>query len=207
MDKITVAELATECSVKNQVVLAELKRMGLYVFSPTATIDAGFAETIRKKIFSQREAEAAKALEAEKKKESDRKTAAGKKNSQQAGRQKPAAKKPAAKKSAAEKSAAEKPAAKKAAPKPAAPRKARKSPQPVPEVKPEEEAPKVSLAPRKGRKYYDRETDELVDVTEVKPEGGAENGRNACTCGGSDGRNGSRADASGGGSCGSSGPG
>ena len=34
MDKITVAELATECSVKNQVVLAELKRLGLYVFSP-----------------------------------------------------------------------------------------------------------------------------------------------------------------------------
>lgn len=50
MDKITVAELATECSVKNQVVLAELKRLGLYVFSPTATIDVNFAETIRKKI-------------------------------------------------------------------------------------------------------------------------------------------------------------
>src|SRR5512136_245207 len=69
MDKITVAELATECSVKNQVVLAELKRLGLYVFSPTATIDVNFAETIRKKILSQREAEEAKVLEAERKKE------------------------------------------------------------------------------------------------------------------------------------------
>ena len=69
MDKITVAELATECSVKNQVVLAELKRLGLYVFSPTATIDANFAETIRKKILSQREAEEAKAAELAKKKE------------------------------------------------------------------------------------------------------------------------------------------
>jgi len=69
MDKITVAELATECSVKNQVVLAELKRLGLYVFSPTATIDVNFAETIRKKILSQRETEEAKAQEAERKKE------------------------------------------------------------------------------------------------------------------------------------------
>src|SRR5512147_3070571 len=69
MDKITVAELATECSVKNQVVLAELKRLGLYVFSPTATIDVNFAETIRKTILSQREAEEAKILEAERKKE------------------------------------------------------------------------------------------------------------------------------------------
>src|SRR5919108_448423 len=57
MDKITVAELATECSVQNQVVLSELKRLGLYVFSSFATIDATFADTIRKKIFSQREAE------------------------------------------------------------------------------------------------------------------------------------------------------
>ena len=70
MDKITVAELATECSVKNQVVLAELKRLGLYVFSPTATIDVNFAETIRKKILSQREAEEAKVLRGRKKKRS-----------------------------------------------------------------------------------------------------------------------------------------
>ena len=69
MDKITVAELATECSVKHQIVLAELKRLGLYVFSPAATIDVNFAETIRKKILSQREAEEAKASEGEKKKE------------------------------------------------------------------------------------------------------------------------------------------
>jgi translation initiation factor IF-2 len=156
MDKITVAELATECSVKNQVVLAELKRLGLYVFSPTATIDASFAETIRKKIFSQREAEAAKALEAEKKKEAE----AAKKSSSTAEKKKtvkkttPTAPPPPKKKPAA------------------APRKARKSPKPAPaaEVKPEEEAPKVSLAPRKGRKHYDREAAELVEVTEVKPE-------------------------------------
>src|SRR5512136_1074598 len=69
MDKITVADLATECAVKNQVVLGELKRLGLYVFSPTATIDVSFAETIRKKIAAQREAEQAKLAEAEKKKE------------------------------------------------------------------------------------------------------------------------------------------
>ncbi len=65
MDKITVAELATECSVQNQVVLSELKRLGLIVFSPTATIDISFAETIRKKILSQREAEHRKLEEAE----------------------------------------------------------------------------------------------------------------------------------------------
>ena len=69
MDKITVAELATECAVQNKVVLNELKRLGLYVFSPSATIDVSFAETIRKKILSQREAEEAKLAEAEKKKE------------------------------------------------------------------------------------------------------------------------------------------
>jgi translation initiation factor IF-2 len=156
MDKITVAELATECSVKNQVVLAELKRLGLYVFSPTATIDASFAETIRKKIFSQREAEAAKALEAEKKKEAE----AAKKSSSTAEKKKTV-------KKTTPKAAA--PAQKKPA---AAPRKARTRPQPAPpaEVKPYEEAPKVSLAPRKGRKHYDREAAELVEVTEVKPE-------------------------------------
>src|SRR5262245_55694338 len=71
MDKITVADLASECSVKNQVVLSELKRLGLYVFSSTATIDTSFADTIRKKIFAQREAEEAKVVEAEKKKEAD----------------------------------------------------------------------------------------------------------------------------------------
>jgi translation initiation factor IF-2 len=151
MDKITVAELATECSVKNQVVLAELKRLGLYVFSPTATIDVNFAETIRKKILSQREAEAAKALEAEKKKEAE--TA------------KKSEKKPA-KKAAA-------PAAQKRAPKEAAaPRKARKGVkiEKAAAAKPEEVAPKISLAPRKGRKHYDRESAELVEQVEPKPE-------------------------------------
>jgi len=69
MEKITVADLATECSVHNQVVLSEAKRLGLYVFSPAATIDTSFAETIRKKIFAQREAEEARVAEAEKKKE------------------------------------------------------------------------------------------------------------------------------------------
>ena len=146
MDKITVAELATECSVKNQVVLAELKRLGLYVFSPTATIDLNFAETIRKKILSQREAEEAKAHEAERKKEAE------------------AARKPEKKQ--------EKKPPKKAAP-PAepvqveapAPKKAKKAPkvEKVVEVKPEEPAPKVSLAPRKGRKHYDRESAGLVE--------------------------------------------
>ena len=150
MDKITVAELATECSVKNQVVLAELKRLGLYVFSPTATIDASFAETIRKKILSQRDAEEAKAHEAERKKESE-----------------------AARKT--DKKPAKKAAAPVAAPTPAveAPvgRKAKKAPkiEKVVEVKPEEVLPKVSFAPRKGRKHYDRESAELVEQAAVKP--------------------------------------
>lgn len=143
MDKITVAELATECSVKNQVVLAELKRLGLYVFSPTATIDVNFAETIRKKILSQREAEEAKALEVERKKESE-----------------------------AAKKLDKKPAKKAAAPvepqppvEAPAPRKAKKAAkvEKVVEVKPEEPSAKVSLAPRKGRKHYDRELAGLVD--------------------------------------------
>jgi translation initiation factor IF-2 len=151
MDKITVAELATECSVKNQVVLAELKRLGLYVFSPTATIDASFAETIRKKILSQREAEQARALEAEKKKEAE----AAKKIE----------KKPAKKATAPAVEAppvAETPAARKA-------KKVLKVEKPV-EIKPEEVAPKASLAPRKGRKHYDRESAELIEQVAHKPE-------------------------------------
>ena len=153
MDKITVAELATECSVKNQVVLAELKRLGLYVFSPTATIDANFAETIRKKILSQREAEEAKAAELAKKKEEAAKKA-----------EKKAAKKATAPKAATKKTAETK--EKDAETKTAAPRKARKSPaRKAKAAKPvEEEPPKKSLAPRKGRKHYDREADELVDI-------------------------------------------
>jgi translation initiation factor IF-2 len=150
MDKITVAELATECSVKNQVVLAELKRLGLYVFSPTATIDASFAETIRKKILSQREAEQAKAIEAEKRKDAE-----------------------------AARKVDKKPAKKAAAPAPeappvteaVAPRKAKKAikiERPV-EVKPEEVAPKASLAPRKGRKHYDRESAELIEQVAAGP--------------------------------------
>jgi translation initiation factor IF-2 len=157
MDKITVAELATECSVKNQVVLAELKRLGLYVFSPTATIDSSFAETIRKKILSQREAEEAKALEAEKKKESAEKK-----------RESEAAKRPDSK-------PAKKAAAPAAEPHPhvevAGPRKTKKAPKveiPV-EPKPEEVSPKISLAPRKGRKHYDRESAELIDQVAAKP--------------------------------------
>jgi translation initiation factor IF-2 len=150
MDKITVAELATECSVKNQVVLAELKRLGLYVFSPTATIDASFAETIRKKILSQRDAEEAKAHEAVRKKESEE-----------------------AKK--AEKKPVQKVAAPAAEPHPpaeaAVARKAKKAPkvEKVVETKPEEIAPKASLAPRKGRKHYDRESAELIDQVAPKP--------------------------------------
>ena len=75
MDKITVAELATECLVQNQVVFSELKRLGLYVGSATATIDASFADTIRKKILAQRDAEEARALEADKKKEAQAESA------------------------------------------------------------------------------------------------------------------------------------
>jgi translation initiation factor IF-2 len=147
MDKITVAELAAECSVKNQVVLAELKRLGLYVFSPTATIDVNFAETIRKKILSQREAEEAKALEAEKKKEAD----AAKK----------AEKKPARKTAA-------RAGQKRASAKAAAPRKTKKAAkaEKAAAEKPEEAVPKISLAPRKGRKHYDRESAELVEQIE-----------------------------------------
>jgi len=151
MDKITVADLAAECSVKHQVVLGELKRLGLYVFSPTATIDTSFAETIRKKILSQREAEEARLVEAEKKKE----TEAAKKAEKE---KKAAAKKPAA---AAEPPVVE-PApvvhkAKKAAPKVV---------KPVAVKKPEEELPKPSLAPRKGRKHYDKE----AGLVELVPE-------------------------------------
>ena len=146
MDKITVAELATECSVKNQVVLAELKRLGLYVVSPAATIDVNFAETIRKKILSQREAEEARALEAEKKKEAEAAKKADKKPSKKAAEPQPVA--------------------------PAAPQKAKKAVkakvEKVVEVKPEEPAPKISLAPRKGRKHYDRESAGLVDQVAAK---------------------------------------
>jgi translation initiation factor IF-2 len=145
MDKITVAELATECSVKNQVVLAELKRLGLYVFSPTATIDVNFAETIRKKILSQREAEEAKALDAERKKEEAAKKL----------EKKPPKKDPAP--------AVETAAPVEAAPAPKKARKAAPKIEKVVEVKPEEPAPKASLAPRKGRKHYDRESAGLVD--------------------------------------------
>ena len=150
MDKITVAELATECSVKNQVVLGELKRLGLYVFSPTATIDASFAETIRKKILSQREAEEAKALGAEKKKESEAAKKSEKKPAKQTAAPEPEPQPPAAA---------------------AGLKKAKKAPKvekPV-EVKPEEVSPKVSLAPRKGRKHYDRESAELVEQAAPKP--------------------------------------
>jgi translation initiation factor IF-2 len=151
MDKITVAELATECSVKNQVVLAELKRLGLYVFSPTATIDASFAETIRKKILSQKEAEEAKTLAIE----------AGKKREAEAAKR--AEKKPV--KKVAEPAAeplpsVETPMARKA-------KKALKVEKAV-EPKPEEISPKASLAPRKGRKHYDRESAELIEQATPK---------------------------------------
>jgi translation initiation factor IF-2 len=149
MDKITVAELATECSVKNQVVLAELKRLGLYVFSPTATIDSSFAETIRKKILSQREAEETKAQEAERRKEAEASRKTDKKP----------AKKPATP-VVEPQPQVETPAARKA-------KKAVKVEKPV-EPKQEEVSPKISLAPRKGRKHYDRESAELIEQAESK---------------------------------------
>ena len=142
MDKITVAELASECSVQNQVVLSELKRLGLYVFSPSATIDTTFADTIRKKILNQRETDEARQAEAEKKKEAHEETAKQ-------------GKKIAAKKAVTPAEAPEAPKAKKGV----------KKPEKAPEVKHEEEThSRLSLAPRKGRKHYDRETAELVEV-------------------------------------------
>src|SRR5512146_2803094 len=137
MDKITVAELATECAVQNQVVLSELKRLGLYVFSPTATIDVSFAETIRKKILSQREAEQTKLAEVERKKEAEaaRKLKEAEAHKKTAEKDKKAQKKPSA--VAVEEPPAEvhRKLSKKAAPKEAV------------EVKKEPETPKVSLAP------------------------------------------------------------
>jgi translation initiation factor IF-2 len=160
MDKITVAELATECSVQNAVILGELKRLGLYVFSPSATIDASFAETIRKKILSQREAAETTRLEAEKKKEKE--AEAARKAEKKAAKEKEAEaeKKPVVLKAPAKPAGAapEAPVAK--AP---APRKGKKAP-PVEVIKEVEEPSKPSLAPRKGRKHFDRETAGLVDV-------------------------------------------
>jgi len=153
MDKITVADLAAECSVKHQVVLAELKRLGLYVFSPTATIDTSFAETIRKKILSQREAEEARLIEAEKKKEAETAKKAEKEK-------KAAAKKTAAKAAAAEPAKKVVRKAKKAKPKTAKAAAAKK---------PEEELPKPSLAPRKGRKHYDKDAGLIEMVPESAP--------------------------------------
>src|SRR5881397_1725778 len=140
MDKITVAELANECSVQNQVVLSELKRLGRYVFSSTATIDATFADTIRKKIFSQREAEEARLAEAERKKEIQAEAA-----------------KKVEKKAAKKIVKAEPPEEVEEAPAAHKPKKSAKKGEKAPEVKKEEEAaPRISLAPRKGRKHYDR---------------------------------------------------
>jgi translation initiation factor IF-2 len=154
MDKTTVAELATECSVQNGVILAELKRLGLYVFSGSATIDASFAETIRKKILSQREAAEAKRLEAEKKKEKE--AEAAKKAEKKAAKDKEAEaeKKPIVVKAPSQQ-----------APAPKAPvvRKGKKA-APVEVAKEIEEPVKPSLAPRKGRKHFDRETSGLVDL-------------------------------------------
>jgi translation initiation factor IF-2 len=147
MDKITVAELATECSVKHQVVLAELKRLGLYVFSPTAIVDASFAETIRKKILSQRDAEESKVIEAGRRKEAEEaKKAKSAKKAVAPAEPHPPAEAPVVRK------------AKK-------PLKVEK----VVEATPEEITPKASLAPRKGRKHYDRETAGLIDQTAPKP--------------------------------------
>ncbi len=168
MDKITVAALAAECSVQNQAILAELKRLGLYVYSPTATIDANFAETIRKKIFSLREAEAARLAEEERK--------AQVKKEREAEVARKAEKKTVAKKAAPKTEgapepeavvvpAAEVPVARKAKKAPAAQKPVAAKEKKVEEHKPKEETPKPSLAPRKGRKHYDRDTAELIEVS------------------------------------------
>ena len=178
MERITVAELATECSVKNQVVLGELKRLGLYVSSPTATIDESFASTIRKKILAEREAAEVQAAEAEKKKEAkEAKEAKKAKKAQKAAKQdqkKAAPKKTtrtakAKKVEEVEKREAAAPAPRKAA-KPAAKSapKSRKAKAAEPAAV-EEALPKPSLRPRKGRKHYDRSTNELVDVAAAVP--------------------------------------
>jgi translation initiation factor IF-2 len=155
MDKITVAELATECSVKHQVVLAELKRLGLYVFSPTATIDTSFADTIRKKILSQREAEEARIADAEKRKEAEIARKADKKPEKKAAPPKPDQPAPVPVEAAGVRKA----------------KKATKPERPV--EKPEEKPPasRISLAPRKGRKHYDREAAELIEAPATPPPG------------------------------------
>lgn len=145
MDKITVGELATECSVQNGVILSELKRLGLYVFSPGATIDASFAETIRKKILSQREAAEAKIVEAEKKKEKE--AEAARKAEKKAAKEPEAERKPSDRR-AATKAAATAPAKVAPVSKAPAPRKGKKA-APV-EVKKEIEEPR-SLPWRPGK--------------------------------------------------------
>jgi len=178
MEKITVAQLATECSVPSKDILAELKRLGLYVFSPTATIDPGFAETIRKKILAQREAEAAKLVEAEKKKdlEAARKVEAARKAEKKTAAAAPAegvvevktarkGKRAAAKAEPAAAEAAPSARAGEAAPRKAAKapvKKAAKAPEPVKEA---EVIPKPSLAPRKGRKHFHV----VTEVVEAPP--------------------------------------
>jgi hypothetical protein len=176
MDKITVAELATECSVPNQVVLGELKRLGLYVFSPIATIDSSFAETIRKKIQSQRDAEEARKVDAEKKAE-----AKNEREAEAARRaEKKALKKPAAPAGEPPAAAPEAPALRKAKKAPEPEEEAKAAPKPAPKAvkakkveppkpKVEEEPHKPSLAPRKGRKHYDHESAKLVDATLPAP--------------------------------------
>jgi len=159
MDKITVSQLAAECSVQSKEILAELKRLGLYVFSPSAPIDPSFAETIRKKIFSQREAEAAKAAEEEKKKELEVAKKADKKAAP--ADEKAAQKAPKAVTKAAEAAEAKKPAA-------AKPQKAQKAAKKkaVEPPKEFEALPKPSLAPRKGKKHFHIQP-EIVEEPEV----------------------------------------
>ncbi|MFH1572461.1 MAG: translation initiation factor IF-2 [Acidobacteriota bacterium] len=148
MDKLTVAQLATECAVPSRDILAELKRLGLYVFSPTATIDASFAETIRKKIQAQQDAEAAKAADEEKKE-----AEAAKKTEKKAAAEPAKKPKAASKKKAPAKAAS---AGKKVS--------ARTAPTPAPEA---EVMPKASLAPRKGRRHYHAEPVEAPEAPEV----------------------------------------
>jgi translation initiation factor IF-2 len=161
MDKITVGELAAECSVQNSIILSELKRLGLYVFSPSAIIDASFAETIRKKILSQREAAEAKKAEEEKKK--------GKEIEAVRKAEKKVVKEPEVEKKAPGRRAQVKP--QESAPVKEAPvaRKAKKAAPVVEFTKEIEEPAKPSMAPRKGRKHYDREAATLVEGA-VPPE-------------------------------------
>lgn len=74
MERITVNQLANEFNVQSQVVIGELKKLGIYV-SAAASVDLGLAERVRKKLQALKELEEAKAQQplAEEKKSAKKK--------------------------------------------------------------------------------------------------------------------------------------